>query len=383
MRHTPRAHVSATVGWPRWTDRLAAHSGSGLVEGGRRTTGHLKAGTSHRPLVTYVTVVRNNAVTLRRAIESVQGQTYPAVEHVILDGSSTDGTLDLIRRYGDRLDYFASDPDDGLYDALNKAIPLARGDLICVLNSDDWLEARAAETAVGLLKDLKAPTIVLTGANVRQGQPGDEEPPVALEWRPALVHAGSYFTCADDCHNGIYATRSAYERSGPYDTNYDIAADFKWLMSCFESGIDFVYTRDVTVNYVLGGASSDAEMHGIECVRAMRERFPSLTSEEAGGLYHSFFAFPTFRSIPSRPDDRLDFLRRLLTRHSDDPQLSTAVAWALLADADRRRDNEGQHVVEHPLAPRSSVKGLVNLVLQDHPRAYWIVKRLYAGVRRA
>jgi glycosyltransferase involved in cell wall biosynthesis len=322
-------------------------------------------------------------LTLQRAIESVQQQTYGSVEHVVLDGSSTDGTMDVIRPYSNRLDYFASDPDEGIYDALNKAIPLARGDLICVLNSDDWLEPDAAEKAVGRLKDIRSPTILLTAANARHGHLGDGEPPVALQWYPAPVHAGSYFTCADDCHNGMYATRGAYERSGPYDTRYHIAADFKWLMSCFDSGIEFVYTRDITVNYVLGGASGDAEMHGRECVRAIRERFPSLTPEEAGGLYHSFFVFPTFDSIPGRPDDPSEFLRRVLTRHSDDSDLVTALAWALLADADHRRGDDGRHIAEPSPAPRSSVKDRVKVALQDHPRAYRLVRRVYAGVRRA
>ncbi len=332
--------------------------------------------------MTYITVVRNNAATLHRAIESVQRQRYPAIEHIILDGASTDGTLDVIRHYSDRLDYFASDPDDGLYDALNKAIPLARGDLICVLNSDDWLEPRAAETAVRFVKDVKAPTLLLTAANARRAHFEDVEPPVVLIWYPAFVHPGSYFTCADDCHNGVYATRSAYERSGPYDTSYAIAADFKWLMACFESETTFLYAREITVNYVLGGVSNDAEMHGLECVRVMRERFPSLTSGEAGGLYHSLFAFPTFPSIPGAPTDRSEFLRRFLTHHSGDPQLQAALAWALVADADRRRQGKRDQAAHDPLVPRSSVKTLVKDALQDHPRTYEIVRRVYAGMRR-
>ena len=93
-------------------------------------------------------MVRNNTTTLARTIESVQQQTYGNVEHIVLDGASTDGTLDLIRQYADRLDYFVSEPDAGLYDAINKAVPLARGQLICILNSDDWLEPHAAEIAV-------------------------------------------------------------------------------------------------------------------------------------------------------------------------------------------------------------------------------------------
>jgi hypothetical protein len=386
-RASGTADTNAVVEWPRWTDRLAARYGADLIEGGRRVNDHLEAGTSRRPLVTYVTVVRNNEATIQRAIESVQRQTYPAVEHVILDGSSTDGTMDVVGRHADRLEYFASEPDDGLYDALNKAIPLARGDLICVLNSDDWLEPGAAHKAVRLLTDVTAPAILLTGANVRRRQSGGDEPLLISEWLPACVHAGSYLTCANDCHNGIYATRSAYERSGPYDTSYDIAADFKWLMSCFESSIEFIYTTDITVNYLLGGASSDAEAHGIECVRAIRERFPFLTPDEAGGLYHSFFAFPTFSSVPGRPDDRFDFLSRLLTRHSDQPQLSTAVAWALLADADRHRDKGGklaaEQIVEHAAVPPPSLRELFRSALQGHPRSYRIVRRLFTGSRRA
>jgi glycosyltransferase involved in cell wall biosynthesis len=334
--------------------------------------------------VSYVTVVRNSRETIHRAIESVQRQTYRSVEHVVLDGASTDGTLDVIRRYADRLDYFASEPDEGLYDALNKAIPLTRGDLICVLNSDDWVEPGAAEKAISLARDLDEPTIILTGAHVRRVEPGDAGPSLVGEWQPAIVHAGSYFTCADDCHNGVYATRSAYELSGPYDTTYRIAADFKWLMSCFESGVDFVYARDITVNYVLGGTSSDAEAHGAECVRAIRERFPFLTPDEAGGLYHSFFAFPTFASIPGQPTDRIDFLRGLLTRHSGKPQLSIAVAWALLADADRFRDDntgdagDGTHIADSS----PSLRDLTKAALQNHPTAYRIIKRLRAAMRK-
>ena len=89
--------------WPAWADRLPVRAGVARVEGGRRTQGHLKTGDAARPLVSYVTVVRNNTATLARTLDSVQQQTYDNVEHIVLDGASTDGTLDLIRRYADRL----------------------------------------------------------------------------------------------------------------------------------------------------------------------------------------------------------------------------------------------------------------------------------------
>ena len=330
-----KSRRDAAADWPSWADGLF-RSGSKVVEGGRRTVGYLKGGTADQPLVTYVTVVRNNTTTLQRAIESVQHQTYANVEHVIIDGDSTDGTLDLITRYADRIDYFASSPDSGLYDALNKAIPLARGDFICVLNSDDWLEPDAAETAVTRLVDVNRPTILLTAAIVRRDQHSSDVSAREFAWYPALVHPGCYFTCADDCHNGIYATRSAYERSGPYDSSYEIAGDFNWIMACLESGVDFVYSEDLTINYVMGGISSDPKKHGQECVRTMRRRFPALTAEEAGGLHHRFFFVPVNGDAVQRPTDQSRFLRRLFIRHSEDDELLRALAWAL-ASGDSRR----------------------------------------------
>jgi glycosyltransferase involved in cell wall biosynthesis len=278
--HFPRrkmAHPKAlSGGWPCWIDALPAQE-SRPEEGGLRTRGRYKTGTAALPLVTYITVVRNNAATLSRTIESVQRQTYPNVEHVVLDGASSDGTLDLIRRYADKIDYYASEPDKGLYDAVNKAIPLARGQLICILNSDDWLTPDAAEIAVHRMGDCTGSAILLTAANVVQ------EDKVVQEWYPAFVHPGCYFTCANDCHNGIYATRAAYENSGPYDDSYKIVADFKWIMACLEADATFIYTREVTVNYSLGGTSGDVRQHSIECMRVVSERFSSLTPTDITG----------------------------------------------------------------------------------------------------
>ncbi len=367
-----------TVDWPGWTERLVPRS-AGFVEGGRRLAGGGTRSVPDTPLVTYVTVVRNNAQAVGRAIESVQEQTYPAVEHVVLDGASSDATLEVIRRHAGDLDYFASEPDAGLYDALNKAIPLAHGDLICVLNSDDWLEPDAAERAVAALGETSASALVLSAASVRFDEPGF---PVALRWQPAIVHPGSWLTCADDCHNAVYATRSAYERSGCYDASYQIAADFKWLMRCFDAKVDFVYTNDITVNYVLGGASSNAEAHGHECVRALRERFPSLSPAEAGGLYHCLFAFPTFPSVPGRPSDRFAFLRSGLARHADDAELMTAIAWAVVADAELRQTRDQAQEAREPAAVAPTFRDAAKAALERRPVADRIARRLHAAVHR-
>lgn len=316
--------------WPEWSDRLPrAHASQSPVEGGRRVDENLaRERCTSAPLVSYVTVVKDGSRTLDRAIQSVRDQTYGNVEHIVLDGASTDNTLELLTRRESQVEYFASEPDEGLYDALNKAIPLARGDLICVLNSDDWLEPHAAEIAVERLTSVDRPAILLSGANVRRSS-GSGYPEHVSNWYPALVHPGCYFTCADDCHNAIYATRSAYESSGSYDNRYRIAGDFNWIMDCLASGVDFFYTRERTINYVMGGLSSDPRTHAEECVRTMRRRFPTLTTDEAGGLHHIFFFVPPDDSMPGKPSDRAAFLRKLLVDHAAEQDLLGAIAWAL------------------------------------------------------
>jgi glycosyltransferase involved in cell wall biosynthesis len=366
----------AETDWPKWKDRLQTQPGTDLIEGGLRTRGMFKTGTEQQPLVTYVTVVRNNTATLARTIESVQSQTYANVEHVVLDGASTDGTLDVIRQYADRLDYFASEPDRGLYDAVNKAIPLARGQLICVLNSDDWLEPRAAEIAVHRMAQVKGAALLLTGAKVRRAD-------ASMEWYPAFVHPGCYFRCADDCHNGIYATPAAYEISGPYDTLYKIAADFKWIMTCLDADTTFVYTREMTVNYSLGGVSSNEGAHSLECMRLVGEHFPTLTQSDITGLYDCFFRFQNLPDLPDRLVDRIEFLKDLFARHASQPDFLQALAWASIEKIECAQASTGKAAIAMPTEGISTViKSRVKDNLRAHPLAYKVVRRAYSLIRK-
>lgn len=367
--------------WPLWRDTLAASGAAGRVEGGLRTRGALKSGTPDEPLISYVTVVRNNVATLERAIESVRRQTYRNVEHIVLDGASTDGTVDLILRHAERLDYFVSEPDRGLYDAINKAVPLARGQLICILNSDDWLEPHSAEIAVHRMRGLMdSPTLLFTGALVHEvgGKP-------VVEWPPAFVHPGSYFTCASDCHNGIYATPSAYEHSGPYDASYKIAADFKWIMTSLDAGIRFVYTQEVAIHYSLGGTSGDAVGHSRDCLRVVSDRFPFLTSEEVRGLYDGYFGFE--HQLPDEPMSRGEsltlFLRRVFADHVDRPDFQVAVAWAAMVTLQHPKDTPVAVPVAANAVPsiRRSAKDLAKGLLHRSPLLYNAAIRCYAWFR--
>ncbi|MBL7985738.1 MAG: glycosyltransferase, partial [Flavobacteriales bacterium] len=90
------------------------------------------------PLVSIVTVVYNGAATLERTIQSVLAQSHPRIEYIIMDGGSTDGTLDILRRYDDRIAYWRSAKDKGIYDAMNKGIAECTGEWIGMINAEDW-----------------------------------------------------------------------------------------------------------------------------------------------------------------------------------------------------------------------------------------------------
>ena len=110
-----------------------------ITEGGLRTRGIFKKDAPDSVLVSVITVVRNAADTIQRCINSVKEQTYPNVEHILIDGASNDGTVKIISSNEQFLDYFISEPDSGIYEAMNKGLRLAQGRHILMLNADDWL----------------------------------------------------------------------------------------------------------------------------------------------------------------------------------------------------------------------------------------------------
>jgi len=118
--------------------------------GGMRMKGVLRENSLHRPLVTVVTAVFNGQPYLEGCLESVLRQDYPNIEHIVMDGGSSDGTLDVLRHYDDRIAFWKSGPDKGVYDAWNKALAEASGEWISFLGADDELLPGAVSAYVAL-----------------------------------------------------------------------------------------------------------------------------------------------------------------------------------------------------------------------------------------
>lgn len=308
--------------------------GDGLrrAEGGLRLRSPRDAAAQPRPDVSYLTVVRNARATLARTLQSVRAQRGAAVEHIVVDGLSDDGTLAVIQSHEDQIDYYVSEPDNGLYDALNKAMTLARGELVCVLNADDWLTQDAAAQALRQRRRVSPAAgepgahLILSGAWLH-GRKGRRL------WLPAALNAGSWLRCPHICHNGVYATRAALQAIGPYDTRLRIVADTRWLLGALEAGVNVTPCAVPTVNYVSGGLSSDTRRHVQECAQVLAWHFEMLDEAEVWALVHAFYPWPgnLVPFVAHCPADLGQALAAIAARHAGVTELQASLVAAGLA----------------------------------------------------
>jgi glycosyltransferase involved in cell wall biosynthesis len=187
------------------------------------------------PLISIITVVLNAANTLQRAIESVTEQNFDDIEYVIIDGGSTDGSLDIIRRYESKITYWRSEPDNGLYDAMNKGVRAARGRWILFLGADDVLVARLADIAP-LLRDER--TVYY----------GDVYMP-----RRKLIYDGPFsaykIMFKNICQQAIFYPRRVFELY-PFDMRYKLWADYVLNLACYgDRRFRFAYIGKLICTY--------------------------------------------------------------------------------------------------------------------------------------
>jgi len=157
-------------------------------------------------------------------------------------------------------------------------------------------------------------------------------------------------------------------------------------MTCLEVNATFVYTREVTVNYSLGGTSGDVRRHSTECMRVVGERFPSLSPSDISGLYDCFFLFAGLPDLPDRPANRTEFLRDIFARHAADADFLQALSWASIEKLEHPAD---ERVVDLPpaAAPTAevaipTVKELVKVALRKSPAADRVARRIYSSIRK-
>lgn len=223
--------------------------------------------------ISIITVVWNNAATIKDAINSVLNQTYKNIEYIIIDGTSTDGTVEIVQSYGNKITKFISEKDKGLYDAMNKGIKLAIGDVVGILNSDDFyidefvIEKIVKEFEEKSVDSVYADLVFVKSENlekiIRYYDSSYFNPSkFAYGWMPA--------------HPTFFVKREIYIKYGLFKTDYKIAADYELLTRFLaKNKISYSYIKEPIVKMRIGGASTSGIKSNYilnkEIIRACKE----------------------------------------------------------------------------------------------------------------
>ena len=203
------------------------------------------------PFFTIITVVRNGATTLQKCINSIKAQTFQDFEYLIIDGASSDGTIDLIRDNSDVVSFAMSQEDQGLYFAMNKGLKLARGKYIGILNADDIYFPNTLDLVQeAFRKDFNSD--VIYGAMSYFSQPDQ-----------------AHFIHSDELPNRMifhptcFISSKTYKRIGEFDTKYRVAADYEFIMRCFKAGEKFLGLKHALAVFSDGGTSARLRLRSI------------------------------------------------------------------------------------------------------------------------
>ena len=203
--------------------------------------------------ISIVTVCLNSVKTIERTIKSVTSQDYDNVEYIVIDGGSTDGTVDIIQKYEQYISCWISEKDDGIYDAMNKGIDRATGDVIAFLNSDDWYEenifgeiARRFEDSelqvlCGDMYCHKDGTVIRHHVSEQKG-------------RQSMRYEMGY------PHQTMFVKKDLFDRYGKLDTHYQITADYDWLLRVYDRHVKIGVINKVLTNFSYGGISTREDL---------------------------------------------------------------------------------------------------------------------------
>ena len=261
-----------------------------MDEGGLRLKGITKPSVFNNPLVTIVTVVLNGEQHIEETIASVLCQDYKNIEYIILDGGSADGTLAIIKKYEDSLDYWRSEPDEGIYDAMNKGINLATGDLIGMLNADDFLNRNVVGRIVSQMGEHVDQKYTCGAVDLvdNRGKIYGKVTPFCTELQEARKY--KEMPCP---HLSVFVGRKVYEKVGLFDTSFKLRADYDLLLRFMDQGVECV-----DLPFTVGAFRRGGQSGGIQTWRETRH---VLKKNGAGTVATEYaFARSVFRSYAAR-----------------------------------------------------------------------------------
>lgn len=229
--------------------------------------------------VSIITVVYNAVATIRDAIDSVLSQTHKDIEHIIIDGGSTDGTTDIITEYRDKIEVFVSEPDNGIYDAMNKGLRCAKGEVVGFLNSDDMFRSNSVITTIAnVFSDPKIEACYGDLVYVDQHDTGK----IVRYWKSRPFKKGLYQWGWMPAHPTFYVRRRIYEKLGGFDLEFKLQSDFEITTRFLEvHGVNARYVPEIFVKMRTGGATNRSIRNivrgNIEAYRACRKNGLNVT----------------------------------------------------------------------------------------------------------
>lgn len=199
--------------------------------------------------ISIITVCRNSGETIERAIRSVILQQYSDLEYIVIDGGSEDDTCQIIQKYENNISYWVSEPDEGIYDAMNKGISVATGDVIAFLNSDDWYERNTFNCIEKYFRENDVDMVSGGICLVKDGK-------ASITDSDKSENIDDYFFNIGFPHPSLFAKAYLFQRYGMFDVTYKIAADYDWMLRVCLAGAKVLTVKECLTNFAYGGVST-------------------------------------------------------------------------------------------------------------------------------
>jgi glycosyltransferase len=218
-----------------------------------------------QPKVTIITVCYNSEKTIEDTIQSVINQDYPNIEHIIIDGLSTDNTLEIVNKYKDKITKVVSEKDKGLYEAINKGINLATGDIIANLNSDDfYIDTNVIEEVVAKMEFDKTDTLY---ADLYYVDATDTNK-ITRHWKSGDYKVGLFFKGWMPPHPTFFVKKEVYANYGKFNLAFKSAADYELMLRFIHKHqCSISYLPRVVVKMRIGGVSNSSLLNRIKANR--------------------------------------------------------------------------------------------------------------------
>lgn len=224
--------------------------------------------------ISIITVCLNSENTIEKTIQSVLSQQYDDFEYIIIDGKSTDKTLEIIKKYSDEISIIVSEPDYGIYDAMNKGIALANGDIIGIINSDDWYESGVFDVVNKCFVESDA-EVIYGNLNLINDD-GYDRTLVPTDIKKIWYEM-------EIPHPTVFVKQEVYQKYGVFSLKYKIAADYELMLRYYSSGVKFVYLNQTLANFRMDGISiRQNKMCIYEAFEVAESYLPCIPTDERG-----------------------------------------------------------------------------------------------------